>query len=174
MSQFFAWGGQSIGSFSFSISPSSEYSGMISFRVDWLDLLAVQETLKSLLPHHSSKASILQCSAFFMVQLSHPYMTTGETITLSIRTIASKVTSLFFNMLSRFVIAFHWSSKNLLILWLQSPSKVILEPNKIKSVTASTFSPSIYHEVMGLKYFWRYWLAFCLMVSSHGVILGYQ
>ena len=97
---------------SFSISPSSEYSGLTFFRIDWFDLLAVQGTLKSLLQHHSSEASILQCSAFFMVQLSHPYMITGETITLTIRTFVSKLTSLFFNMLSRFVIAFHWGSKS--------------------------------------------------------------
>ena len=135
-------------SFSFSISPSNEYSGLISFRIDCLDLLAVQGTLKSLLQHHSSKASILWCSAFFMVQLSHPYMTTGKTIALTICTFVSKVISLLFNMLFRFVIAFLSRSKRLLISWLQSPSAVIWEPKKIKSVTISTFSPSICHEVM--------------------------
>ena len=118
-------------SFNFSISPSNEYSGLTSFRMDWLDLIALQGTLKSLLQHHSSKASILQCSVFFMVQLSHPYMTTGKTIALTRRTFVSKVMSLFFNMLSRFVIAFLRRSKCLLILWLQSPSTVILEHKKI-------------------------------------------
>ena len=136
-------------SFSFSISPSIEYSGLISFRVDWLDLLAVQGTLKSLLQHHSSKASILQRSAFFMVQLSHPYMTTGKTIALSTWTFVGKVMSLLFNMLSRIIIAFLPRSKHLLISWLQSPSAVILEPKKIKSVTVSIVSPCICHEVMG-------------------------
>ena len=116
-------------SFSFSISLSNEYSGLISFWI-WLDLLAVQETLKSLLQYHSSKASILLCSAFFMVQLSHPYMTTGKTIALTRRTFARGVLSLLFNMLSRFVIAFLPRSKSLLISWLQSPSAVILEPPK--------------------------------------------
>ena len=120
---------------SFSISPSSEYSGLISFRIDWIDLLAVQGTLKSLLQHHSSKASILWHSAFFMVQLSHPYMTTAKTIALIIRKFVSKVMSLLFNMLSRLVIAFLPRSKWLLISWLQSPSAVILETKKIKSVT---------------------------------------
>ena len=129
-------------SFSFSISPSNEYSGLISFRMDWLDLLAVQGTRKSLLPHHRSKASILQHSAFFIVQLSHPYMTTGETITLTRWTFLGKVMSLLFNMLSRLVIAFLQRSKHLLISCLQSPSAVILEPPKIKSVTVSTVSPS--------------------------------
>ena len=118
-------------SFSFSISPSNEYSGLISFRFDWFDLLAVQGTLKSLLQHHSWKASLLQCSAFFMVQLSHPYMTNGKTTALTIWTFVSKVTSLLFNMLSRFIIAFLPRSKHLLISWLQSPSAVILEPKKI-------------------------------------------
>ena len=136
-------------SFSFSISPSNEYSGLISFRIDWLDLLAVQGTLKSLLQHYSSKASILQCSAFFIVQLSHLYMTTGKTITFTRWTFVGKVMSLLFNMLSRFVIAFLSRSKCLFISWLQSPSAVILEPKKIKSVTVSTVSPSICHEVMG-------------------------
>ena len=115
-------------SFSFSISPSNEYSGLISFRIDWLDLLVVQGTLKSLLQHHSSKVSVLWCSAFFMVQLSHPYMTTGKTITLTRQTFVGKVMSLLCNTLSRFVIAFLPRSKRLLISWLQSPSTVILEP----------------------------------------------
>ena len=121
-------------SFSFSISSSSEYSGMISFRIDWFDLLAVQGTLKSLLQHHSSKPSILQRSTFFMVQLSHPYMTTGKTIALTIWTFVSKVISLFFNTLSRFVIDILPRSKYLLISWLQSPSAVILELKKIASI----------------------------------------
>ena len=119
-------------SFSFSISPSKEYSGLISFRMDWLDLLAVQGTLKSLLQHHSSKASILQCSAFFMVRLSQPYMTTGKTIALIRQTFVSKVMSLLFNMLSRFVLAFLTRSKCLLISWLQSPSAVIFEAQENK------------------------------------------
>ena len=136
-------------SFSFSISPSNEYSGLISFRMDWLDLLAVQGTLKSFLQHHSSKASVLQCSAFFMVQLSHPYMTTGKTIALTRWTFAGKAMFLLFNMLSRLVIAFLPRSKCLLISWLQSPSAVILEPKKINSVTVSIVSPSICLEVMG-------------------------
>ena len=122
-------------SFSFSISPSNEYSGLISFRMDWLDLLAVQGTLKSLLQHHSSKASTLLCSTFFMVQLSHPYLTTGKTIALTRQTFLDKVMSLLFNMLSRLVITFLPRSKRLLISWLQSPSAVILEPKKIKSAT---------------------------------------
>ena len=122
-------------SFSFSISPSKEHPGLISFRMDWLDLLAVQGTRKSLLQHHSSKASILWCSAFFTVQLSHPYVTTGKPIGLTRRTFVDKVMSLLFNMLSRLVIAFLPRSKCLLISWLQSPSAVILEPKKIKSVT---------------------------------------
>ena len=136
-------------SFSFSISPSNEHSGLISFRMDWLDLLAIQGTLKSLLQHHNSKASILWHSAFFIVQLSHPSMTTGKTIALTRRTFVDKVMSLLFNMLSRLVITFLPRSKHLLILWLQSPSAVILEPRKIKSDTVSTVSPSICHEVMG-------------------------
>ena len=118
--------------FSINITPSSEYSGLISFRMDWLDLLAVQGTLKSLLQHHSSKASLLWHSAFFIVQLSHPYMTTGKTIALTRLTFIDKVTSLLFNMLSRLVMAFLPRSKHLLISWLQSPSAVILEPKKIK------------------------------------------
>ena len=121
--------------FSFSISPFNEYSGLISVRIDWFDLLAVQGTLKSLLQHHSSKASILWCSAFLMVQLSHPYITTRKTIVLTIRTFVSKVMSLLFNMLSRLVVAFPPRSQHLLISWLPSPSAVILEPKKIKSVT---------------------------------------
>ena len=163
-------------SISFSISPSSEYSGLISSRMDWLDLLAVQGTLKSLLQHHSSKASTLWCSAFFIVQLSHPYMTTGKTIALTRWTFVGKVMSLHFNILSReawwaaiygvaqsrkrlkrlssrssrLVIAFLPRSKRLLISWLQSPSAVILEPPKIKSLTVSIVSPSICHEMMGL------------------------
>ena len=125
-------------SFSFCISPSNEYSGLISFRMDWLDLLAVQGTLKSLLQHHSSKASILWHSAFFIVQLSHPYMTTGKTIALTRWTFVGEVMSLLFNMLSILVIVFLPRSKHLLISWLQSPFAVILEPKKIKSVTVST------------------------------------
>ena len=136
-------------SFSFSISPSNEYSGLISFRIDWFDLLAVQETLKSLLKHHSSKASVLLCSAFFMAQqLSHPYMATGKTITLTRQTFVGKVMSLLFNKLSRLVIAFLPWIKRLLISWLQSLSTVILEPKKTKSVTVSIVFPSICHEVM--------------------------
>ena len=129
-------------SFSFSISPSNEHPGLISFRMDWLDLLAVQGILKSPLQHHSSKASILWCSAFFTVQLSHPYMTTEKTISLTRRTLVSKVMSLLLNMLSRWVITFLPRSKCLLISWLQSPSAVILEPQKIKFDTVSTVSPS--------------------------------
>ena len=128
---------------------SNEYSGLISFRMDWLDHLAVQGTLKSLLQHHSLKATILQCSAFITVQLSHPYMTTGKTIAVTKRTFVGKIMSLLFNMLSRLVITFLPRSKRLLISWLQSPSAVILEPKKIKSDTVSTVSPSISHEVMG-------------------------
>ena len=127
-------------SFSFNISPSNEYSGLISFRMDWLDLLAIWGTLKSLLQHHSSKVSILQCSAFFIVQLSKPYMTMGKNITLTRRMFVGKVISLLFNMLSRLVITFLPRSKRLLFSWLQSPSAVILEPQKIKSATVS---PSI-------------------------------
>ena len=128
------------------MSPSNEYSGLISFRIDWLDLLAVQETLKSLLQHHGLKASILRHSAFFIVQLSHPYVITGKTIALTRRTFVSKVMSLFLNMLSQLVIGFLPRSKCLLISWLQSPSAVILEPKNIKS---DTVSPSICHEAMG-------------------------
>ena len=136
-------------SFSFSIIPSKEHPGPISFRMDWLDLLAVQGTLKSLLQHHSSKASILRHSAFFTVQLSHPYMTTGNTIALTRWTFVGLIMSLLFNMLSRLVITFLPRSKRLLISWLQSSSAVILEPPKIKSDTVSTVSPSISYEVMG-------------------------
>ena len=136
-------------SFSFSISLSNEHAGLISFRMDWLDLLAVQGTLKGLLQQHSSKASILRCLAFFIVQLSHPYMTTGKTIALTRETFAGKVMSLLFNMLSKLLIAFLPRSKCLLISWQQSPSAVILEPPKIKSVTVSIVSPSICHEVIG-------------------------
>ena len=139
MSQFFTLAGQS---FSFSISPSDEYSGLISFRMDWLDLPEVQGTLKGLLQHHNSKASILLHSAFFTVQLSHPYMTTGKTIALTRWTFVGKLMSLPFNMLSRLVITFLPRSKCLLISWLQSPFAVILEPPKIKSLTVSIVSPS--------------------------------
>ena len=132
-------------SFSFSIIPSNECSGLISFRMDWLELLAVQGTLKSLLQYHSSKASILQCSSFCIVQLSNLYMTTGKTIALTRQTLVGKVMSLLFNMLSRLVITFLPRSKHLLISWLQSPSAVILEPLKINSLTVSI----ICHEVMG-------------------------
>ena len=135
--------------FSFSLSPSNEYSGLISFRMDWLDLLAVQGTLKSLLQHHSSKASVLQCSAFFIFQLSHLYMTTRKTKALIRQTFVHKVMSLLFNVLSRLVITFLPRTKRLLISWLQSPSAVILESQKIKSDTVSTVSPSICHQVMG-------------------------
>ena len=129
--------------FQLSIVPSKEHPGPISFRMDWLDLRAVQGTLKNLLQHHSSKASILQRSAFFTVQLSHPYMTTGKTIALTRWTFVGKVMSLLFNMLSSLVITFLPRSKRLLISWLQSPSAVILEPKKIKSDAVSTVSPSI-------------------------------
>ena len=132
-------------SFSFNISPTKEHSGLISFRMDWLDLLAVQRTLKSLLQHHSSKVSILQHSAFFRVQLLHPYMTTGKTIALTRRTFVGKVMSLLFNMLFRLVITFLPRSKCLFISWLQSPSSVILEPKKVKFATVSIVSPSICH-----------------------------
>ena len=149
MRWLFISGGQTVGSFSFTISPSDEYSGLISFRMDWLDLLAVQGTLKSLLQHHSLKASVLWHSAFFTVQLSHPYMTTGKTIHLTRRTFVHKVMSLLLNMLSSLVITFLPRSKCLLISWLQSPSAVILEPPKVKPDTVSTVSPSICHKVMG-------------------------
>ena len=133
-------------SFSFSVSPSNEHPGLVSFRMDWLDLLAVQGTLKSLLQHHNSKASLLQCSAFFTVQLSHPYMITGKTIALTRRTFVGKLMSLLFNMLYWLVITFLPRSKCLLISWLKLPSAVILEPQEIRSDTVST---SISHEVMG-------------------------
>ena len=137
-------------SFSFNISLSNEHSGLISFRMDWLDLLAVQGTPKSLLQYHSSKASTLQHSAFFIIQLSHPYITAGKTITLTRRNFVDKIMSLLFNMLSRLVITFFPRSKCHLISWLQSPSAMILEPPKIKSATLSIVSSSICHEVMGL------------------------
>ena len=136
-------------SFSFSVSPSNEYSGLITFRMDWFDLLAVQGTLKSLLQYHSSKASILWCSAYFMGQLSHPYITTGKIIALTRQTFVGQVMSLLFNMLSMLVTAFLPRSKHLLISWLQSPSAEILELKKIKYVTVSIVSPPICHEVMG-------------------------
>jgi len=135
--------------FSFKMSLTNEYSELISFRMDWLDLLAVQGAFKSLLQNHSSKASVLWHSVFFMVQISHPYMTTGNTIALTRQTFVGKVMSLLLNMLSRLVITFLPRSKHLLISLLQLPSAVILEPRKIKSASVSTVSPSIYHEVMG-------------------------
>ena len=136
-------------SFSFNISPSNEHLGLVSFRMDWLDLLAVQGTLKSLLQHHSSKESILQCSACFTVQHSHPYMTTGKTIALTRWSFVGKAMSLLLNMLSRLAITFLPRSEHLLISWLQSSSTVIVEPRKIQSATVSTVSPSICHEVVG-------------------------
>ena len=143
----------------FSISPSNEYWGLIFFRIDWFDLFAVQGTLKSLLQYHSLKASNLWCSAFFMVQLSHPYMTTVKTIALIIWIFVSKVMSLLFNMLSRFVIAFLQRNKHLLISWSQSLSAVILEPKKIESLTVSIVSSSIYHEVLGPGVMiWVFWM----------------
>ena len=140
-------------SFSFSISPSNEYSGLISFGIDWFDLLAVLGTLKSLLQHHSSKTSVLWYSAFFIGQHSHPYMTTGKTIALTRQTFVGKVMYVLFNILSWLVITFLPRSKSLLISWLQSPSAVILEPKKGKSDTVSAVSPSISHEVMGPNVF---------------------
>ena len=134
-------------SFSFSLSPSGEYSRLISYRISWFDLLEVQVTLKSLLQHHNSKASVLWCSAFFVVQFLRAYMTTGKTMALTIQTFVGTMMSLLFSMLSSFVIAF--LLRSVLILCLQSPSAVILEPKKIKFVTVSTFSPSICHKVMG-------------------------
>ena len=158
---------------SFSTSPSNEYSGLISFKIDWFDLLAVQGTLKSLLQRHSLKASILWWSAFFMVQLSHLYMTTGKTIALTIWIFVSKVMSLLFNTLSSFVIAFLPRSNCLLISWLQSPFSVILEPKKRKPVTSSFYSPSTYHEVIGpearILVFWM--LSFKLAFSLSSFIL---
>ena len=147
MSQLFAPGGRSVGVTASTLVLSMNYSGLISFRMDWLDLLAVQGTLKSLLQHHSSK--VLWHSAFFIVQHSYPYMTTGKTLALTRQTFVDKVMSLLFNMLSRLVIAFLPRSKHLLISWMQSSSAVILEPPKIKSDTVSTVSPSTSHEVMG-------------------------
>ena len=134
--------------FNFSISLSNEYSGLISYRIDWFDLLAAQGTLKSLLQHHSSKASILWYSAFFIIQFSHPYMTTGKTIALTIQNFVAKVMSLLFNMLSQFVISFFPRSKRVLISWLQSPSAVILEPKKIKSVTVSIAFPGTFSGIL--------------------------
>jgi len=154
---------------SFSISSSNEYSALISSRIHWFDLLAVQGTLKSLLQHHSSKASILWCSAF-MVQLSHPYMTTGKTIAFTRCTFVGKVMSLLFNILSRLVIPFLPRSQHLLISWLQSPSAVILEPKKIKSLTVSIVSPSICHKVVGLDamifIFWMLSIKRTFLLSS--------
>ena len=135
-------------SYIFNINPSNKYPGLISFRTDWLELFAVQGTLKSLLQHHSSKVSILQCSGFFIAQLSHPYMTTGKTTASTRRTFIDKVMSLLFNVLPRLVIAFLPRSKHLLISWLKSLSAVFLELPKIKSVTVSTVFPSICHEVI--------------------------
>ena len=145
VSWFFTSGGQNTGA-----SASNKYSGLITFKIDWFDLLAVQGTLKSLLQHHNSQLSILQCSAFFVVQLPHPYMTNGKTKTLTIQTFVCKVMSVLFNMLSRFVIAFLPKSMQLLISWLQSMSTVLLESKKMKFVTASTFSLLFANEVMGL------------------------
>ena len=155
-------------SFSFSISPSNEHPGLI-FRMDCLDFLAVRGTLKSLLQHHSSKASILRLSAFFIVQLSHPYMTVGNTIALMRQAFVGKVISLLFNMLSRLFIIFLPKSKCLLIAWLQSSSAVILEPQKIKSDTVSTVSPSISHEVVGGRAVYKYVQVslICLMLEGH-------
>ena len=148
-------------SFSFSISPSNEHPGLISFRMDWLDLPAVQGTLTSLLQHHSSKASILRHSAFFTVQLSHPCMTTGKTIALTRWAFVDKIMSLVFSMLSMLVIIYLPRSKHLLISWLQSPSAVILEPRKIKSATVPTVSPSICHEVIFYHYWHQYYYYLC-------------
>ena len=173
-SQFFSSSGQSW-SFSFSIRTSNEYSGLISFR---MNLLAVQRTLKSLLQHHNSNTSIHQYLALFMVQLLHVYMTTGKKkiIALTIWTFVGKVMSLIFNMLSRFVEAFLSRSNCLLILWLQSPSAVILDPKKIKSVTVSTFSPLICHEMMGLDamilVFWMLSFKLAFQLSSFTFIKG--
>ena len=165
-------------SFSFNVSPSNEYSGLISFKMDWFDLLAVRGTLKSLLQHHSSKASVLWCSALFMVQLSHPQMTTGKTIALARQTFVGRVMSLFFHMLSRLAITFLPRSKHLLNSWLQLPSAVILEPQKApkikKYLTASVVSPSICDKVIGpdaiILAFWMlsFKPAFSLSLSSRG------
>ena len=164
-------------SFSFSISPSNEHSGLISFRMDRLDLLAVQGNLKSLVQHHTSKASILQRSAFFTVQLSYPYMITGKTIALTRQTFVGKVMSLLFNMLSRLVITFLPRSTGLLISWLQSSSAVILEPPKIKSDTVSTVSPSISQEVMEpdamILVFWTLSFKPTFSLSSFAFIKGF-
>ena len=149
MSLLFASGGQRISASASSIRPSNEYSGLISFQIDWLDLLADQGTPKSILQHHSSKASILSHSAFFIVQLSHPHMTIGKTIALSRQTFVGRVMSLLFNILSRLVIAFLPRSKHLLISQLLSPSAMILEPKRIKSLTVFIISPSNCYEVMG-------------------------
>ena len=160
MSQFFRW--PKFWSFSFSISTSNEYSWLISFRIDWFVLLAVQGTLKSLLQHHSSKASILQCSAFFMVQLSHPYVTIGKTIALTMQTFVVKVMSLLFNLLSRFIIAFLSRSKCLLISWLQSPSAVILSPGKY---SLSLFP--LFPHIFAMKWWdWMPWSFFEYWVLS--------
>ena len=171
-SQFFALGGQSIGASASAPVLPMNIQGQFPLRIDWFDLLAVQWTLKGLLQHHNSKASVLQHSAFFMGQHSHPFMTTGKTIALTRQTFVGKVISLLFNTQSRFIIAFPPKGKGFLISWLQSPSAVILEPKKIKSVNVSTFFPSIFHEVMGLDTtilsFWIlcFRLAFSLS-SSH-------
>ena len=158
------------------ISPSNEYSGLIFFRIDWFHLLVAQGTLKSLLQHQSSKASILWHLAFFMVQFSHMYMTTGKTISLTICTFVGKVMCLLFNMLSMFVMVFLPRGHHLLILWLQLASTVILEPKKIKSVTGSTFSSSICHEVMGpdvmILVFWMLGLKPVFSLSSFTLIKG--
>ena len=163
-------------SFSFIISSSNEHPGMISFRMDWLYLLSVQGTLKSLLQHHSSKASILQHSAFFTVQLSHPYMTTVQTVALTRQIFVGKVMSLLLNMVSRLVITFLPRSKHLLISWVQSLSAVILEPTKIKSATVSTVSPSVSHEVMGpdamILVFWMFSFKPVFSLSSFTFIMG--
>ena len=171
MSQLFTIRWPKYWSFSFNISPSNEHPGLISFRMDWLDLLAVQGTFMSLLQHHCSKASIFQCSAFFIVQLSHPYMTTGKIIALTRLIFVGKVMSLLFNMLPRLVITFLARSKHLLISWLQSPSAVILEPWKIKSAPVSAVSLPICHEVMGpdamILAFWMLSFKPTFSLSSH-------
>ena len=158
-------------SFSFSISPSSEYSGLISLKIDWFDLLAVQRTFRSLLQYYSLKASVLWCSAFFMVQLSQPYVTTGKTIGLTIQTSVGRIMSLLFNTLSRLVIAFLPRSNHLLILWLQSLSTVILEPKKRKFITPSAFPPSICHAVMGPDLMILVFLIFSLKLALSTLLL---
>ena len=158
-------------SFNFSISCSSEYSGLISFRIGWLGLLVVQGTLKSLLPRPSSKASTLQCSVFFIVQLPHSHMTTGKTIALTRCTFVNQVISLLFNMLFSLVIAFLPRSTRLLISMLQSPSAVILEPDETKSVTVSIVSPSIFHEMNGVKFIYSF-NSFCLVYTTGPVTKG--